>query len=252
LTRADFLRKVAHHSEGSPLHGQTWLAVLLFNIEKTMEIILYSAKGSNSSEKVEWALNYKRTQYQRIEVTNTELKSTYLKINHFGYVPSLKIDNEIITESMAIIELLEEVFPQYPILPDSPIARAKVRQICEYINTTVHSPQNRTAINFFNSSADEFQTKALRARWILQCLQKLADSLWLESPFAIGNKFSAADIFVATTYKKALQLEATPMEAFDSHLKYLRANDNIRITEPYQPEVPYQQGLQSQDGIVTK
>lgn len=198
-----------------------------------MEIILYSAKGSNSSEKVEWVLNYKETKYQRIEVESSELKSTYLKINKFGFVPSLKINNEILTESIAIIELLEEIFPQRPILPGSPIARARVRQVCEYINTTAHSPQNRTAINFFNNSANELQIKTLRAKWILQCLQKLEGLLWLESPFAIGTKFSTADVFVATMYKKALQLQPASVESFDNHLEYLRANDHIRASEPH-------------------
>jgi hypothetical protein len=51
-----------------------------------MDVILYSAKGSNSSERVEWVLNYKQITYQRIEVGNEALAGSYLNINPFGYV----------------------------------------------------------------------------------------------------------------------------------------------------------------------
>ncbi|KIE20231.1 hypothetical protein SE23_15030 [Vibrio sinaloensis] len=48
------------------------------------QITLYSARGSNSSQRVEWALNYKNIDYQRVEVLSEELTSSYLEINPFG------------------------------------------------------------------------------------------------------------------------------------------------------------------------
>ena len=62
---------------------------------RNMDVILYSAKGSNSSERVEWVLNYKQITYQRIEVGNEALAGSYLNINPFGYVPALSVDGEI-------------------------------------------------------------------------------------------------------------------------------------------------------------
>ncbi len=78
-----------------------------------MEVSLYSAKGSNSAERVEWVLNFKVIDYERIEISSDELATTYLDINPFGYVPSLRVDGSIFSESMAIVEYLEERFP-YP------------------------------------------------------------------------------------------------------------------------------------------
>ncbi len=72
-----------------------------------MAILLYSAKGSNSSERVEWVLNFKQIAYDRIEVSSNELTTTYLDINPFGYVPALSVDGLIYSESIAIIEYLE-------------------------------------------------------------------------------------------------------------------------------------------------
>ena len=71
-----------------------------------MAILLYSAKGSNSSERVEWVLNFKQIAYDRIEVSSNEL-TTYLDINPFGYVPALSVDGLIYSKSIAIIEYLE-------------------------------------------------------------------------------------------------------------------------------------------------
>lgn len=41
-----------------------------------MDLVLYSAAGSNSSERVEWALNYKGIPYNRVEVTSQELQTS--------------------------------------------------------------------------------------------------------------------------------------------------------------------------------
>lgn len=75
-----------------------------------MDIILYSAQGSNSSERVEWTLKYKAIAYARVEVTGEQLTSTYLQINPLGYVPALSVNGLVLTESMAIIECMEELF----------------------------------------------------------------------------------------------------------------------------------------------
>ncbi|WP_310618507.1 glutathione S-transferase N-terminal domain-containing protein [Flexibacterium corallicola] len=113
-----------------------------------MKIILYAAEGSNSSERVEWALCHKAIAYERVEVAPEELKTSYLTINPFGYVPAISLDGEIICESLAIIECLEELFPKRPLLPYDPIKRAKVRQVCEYVNSTIHPAQNRSVLSF--------------------------------------------------------------------------------------------------------
>lgn len=199
---------------------------------RTLEIILYSAKGSNSSERVEWVLNFKAIVYQRREVSAWELTSTYLTLNPLGYVPSLAVDGVVFSESMAIIEYLEERFVSAPLLGRTLIEKAQIRRVCEYVNSSIHSPQNRTVLRFLRPELDEISKQDIRARWIMQCLEKLGTSLCLESRYAIGKEFSLADIFVASIYKKALQHGCAGNEFYTNHLKYIRANERVALSEP--------------------
>ena len=197
-----------------------------------MNVILYGAQGSNSSERVEWTLNYKVIAYQRIEVTNAELHSSYLQINPFGYVPAISIDDHVISESMAIIECLEELFPDSPLLGRSIFHRAAIREICEYVNSSIHSPQNRSVLKALRPEFAEQDKRQFRGEWITSCLQTLEVKLCQQSGFAVAADFSAADIFVATIYKKALQHGMKSVGFYDQHLNWLRRNRKISDAEP--------------------
>lgn len=197
-----------------------------------MEVVLYSANGSNSSERVEWALNYKEISYQRIEISSEELATSYLDINPFGYVPSLSVNGAILSESMAILEYLEECFSGRSLLGNTPFERAQVRRVCEYVNSSIHSPQNKTVLRFLRPELDDLSKKTLRGEWITQCLDTLSSSICLESNYAIGQHFSLADIFVASIYKKALQHGATEKVFYAQYLSFLRSHSDIAASEP--------------------
>ena len=197
-----------------------------------MEVSLYSAKGSNSAERVEWVLNFKGIDYERIEISSDELATTYLDINPFGYVPSLRVDGSILSESMAIVEYLEERFPYPGLFGKSLNEKTHIRRVCEYVNSSIHSPQNRTVLRFMRPELDETSKRELRGVWIMRCLEKLSASICRESGFAVGKDFSVADIFVASIYKKALQHGCTRNSFYDKHLMYIRANDRVVVSEP--------------------
>ncbi|WP_045392112.1 glutathione S-transferase family protein [Vibrio rotiferianus] len=197
-----------------------------------MEVSLYSAKGSNSAERVEWVLNFKGIDYERIEISSDELATTYLDINPFGYVPSLSVDGSIFSESMAIVEYLEERFPYPGLFGKSLNEKTHIRRVCEYVNSSIHSPQNRTVLRFMRPELDETSKRELRGVWIMRCLEKLSASICRESGFAVGKDFSVADIFVASIYKKALQHGCTINSFYDKHLMYIRANDRVVVSEP--------------------
>lgn len=197
-----------------------------------MAILLYSAKGSNSSERVEWVLNFKQIAYDRIEVSSNELKTTYLDINPFGYVPALSVDGLIYSESMAIIEYLEERFPNPSLFGKNLDEKTHIRRVCEYVNSSIHSPQNRTVLRFLRPQLCEQSKRELRGDWIMQCLKKLSSSICLKSGFAVGVDFSAADIFVASIYKKALLHGCERDDFYDGYLKYLLENESVKLSEP--------------------
>ncbi len=181
-----------------------------------MEIILYSAIGSNSSERIEWILNYKNIPHKRVEATD-------LSISPNGYVPALSIDGTVICESMAIAEYLDERFPDNPLLPADVLERARVREICEYINSTVHPPQNRTILKFLRPELTESNKQELRATWVNHCLSEMKPRLWLSSSYAVGSTFSLADIFVSAMYRKGLALGMPEIANFEMYLSALQA-----------------------------
>lgn len=197
-----------------------------------MQVLLYSAQGSNSSERVEWVLNFKRIPYDRIEVNSDELTTTYLDINPFGYVPSLSVDGSVFSESMAIIEYLEERFPNPNLFGKNLVEKTHIRIVCEYVNSSIHSPQNRTVLRFMRPELDERSKRELRGEWIMCCLEKLSTSICRESEFAVGSDFSVADIFVASIYKKALQHGCARNNFYDNHLMYIRLNESVAVSEP--------------------
>ena len=197
-----------------------------------MKVLLYSAKGSNSSERVEWVLNFKRIPYDRIEVNSNELTTTYLDINPFGYVPSLSVGGSVFSESMAIIEYIEERFPNPNLFGKNLVEKTHIRSVCEYVNSSIHSPQNRTVLRFMRPELDERSKRELRGEWIMCCLKKLSTSICRESEFAIGSDFSVADIFVASIYKKALQHGCVRNDFYDKHLKYILEKESVKTSEP--------------------
>ncbi|SHO54978.1 glutathione S-transferase family protein [Vibrio quintilis] len=198
-----------------------------------MDIVLYTSERANSSHRVEWALNYKKIPYRRIVISPEQPAADYLAINPLGFFPSVSVNGFLISESMAILEYFEERFPDVvPLLGSSANERALVRRICHYVDSMVHSPQNRTALNFFRPELTESERKQLRGEWILNRLNVLSSLMCRESGFATGCKFSLADIFVACIYKKALQHGVAEHEFYHTHLHWLRRNENISLAEP--------------------
>ena len=59
-----------------------------------------------------------------------------------GVVPTLHIDGAVLTESVAIIEYLEETRREHPLLPESPVDRATVRALCSMIGSGIQPIQN--------------------------------------------------------------------------------------------------------------
>ncbi|QMV14002.1 glutathione S-transferase family protein [Vibrio spartinae] len=197
-----------------------------------MDVLLYSAKGSNCSERVQWVLNFKRIPYQRIEVSSQELGSSYLTVNPFGYVPSLSVDGLVFSESMAIVEYLEERFTDIPLLGNNLNEKTHIRRVCEYVNGSIHSPQNKTVLKFFRPDLDDSSKRQLRGEWITHCLDKLSASICHDSGYVIGHNFSLADIFVASIYKKARQHGAAGHEFYHQHLMFIRNNEQVARAEP--------------------
>lgn len=100
-------------------------------------LTLYHANHSTCSQKVRLCLAEKKLNWESRLInlaTNEHLTSKYLTLNPNGVVPTLIHDGAVIRDSGVICEYLEEVFPQEPLMPSSPLDRAAVRSWIRYLD----------------------------------------------------------------------------------------------------------------------
>jgi maleylacetoacetate isomerase len=126
-------------------------------------------------------------------------KEAYCRVNPQGLVPALAVDSHVLTQSLAIIEWLDETHPQPPLLPHDPIERAKVRVLALTIACDVHPLQNLRVLNYLKSEFDQDQSAVDRwcRHWIesgLRAAEARVTSSGKVGPFCFGDTPGLADI----------------------------------------------------------
>jgi glutathione S-transferase len=102
---------------------------------------LYHSINSVCAQKIRLALNEKKLACTEhlMKLNGDQFDAGYLKLNPNGVVPTLIHDGNVVTESAVILYYLDEVFPDPPLMPRTPMARAKVRQFNKLIDEYVHN-----------------------------------------------------------------------------------------------------------------
>ncbi len=114
-------------------------------------IKLYSYFRSSSSYRVRIALNLKKLDYETKPVHlllegGEQFTEEFKKLNPACKIPVLIRDRCVISQSVAIIEYLDEQFPEPELYPEDPLQRARVRQLCEMINSDIQPLQNLSVL----------------------------------------------------------------------------------------------------------
>jgi maleylacetoacetate isomerase len=120
--------------------------------QPTLEgIKLYSYFRSSSAHRVRMALNLKKITYEILTVNllkKEQSEGSYKDMNPSGLLPALIIDGHLLSESLAILEYLEETRgDNIPLMPKDPIARAHIRALMEHVNSGIQPLQNLRTIN---------------------------------------------------------------------------------------------------------
>jgi maleylpyruvate isomerase len=120
----------------------------------------------------------------------------YLEVNPQGLVPALVLgDGTVLTQSLAIVEYLDEIAPEPPLLPAEPEARAKVRAVAQLIACDVHPVQNlkildRVRTQGGDEAANEW-ARTVIAEGLGACEALIAEQ---SGPFCFGEAPSLADV----------------------------------------------------------
>lgn len=166
-------------------------------------------------------------------------QEAFLALNPQGLVPALQTAQGVITQSTAIIEYLDEMFPEPRLLPADPYARAVVRGMAGIVCADIHPLNNLRVLNFLRAelAAEERQVEQWVDHWIsegFQSLEALARKYSLAKRFCFGDSPTLADVclvpqmFNARRFK--CDLEAYPtLVAVDAHCRSL---DAFRLAAP--------------------
>jgi maleylpyruvate isomerase len=132
---------------------------------------LYTYFRSSAAFRVRIALNLKALSYEAIAVDLTagaQRESGYLEVQPQGLVPALQDEGRLFTQSLAIIEYLEERWPQPPLLPQAPEARARVRALALAIACDIHPLNNLRVLQYLERTlgCEKEQRAAWYRHWI--------------------------------------------------------------------------------------
>jgi maleylpyruvate isomerase len=171
---------------------------------------LYEGWHSSASWRVRWALALKRISYQSVwlDIARDEHLSQLPRINPLCTVPTLELaPGDALSESVAIIEWLDETHPDPPLLPKDARARARVRQLVQLINADIHPLQNtivRRAVA--DTEAEQF---GFCARFIERGLRAYEAMLHMESGrFSLGDTLTMADLYLIPQMLNAARFRA--------------------------------------------
>ena len=165
---------------------------------------LYSYFRSSASYRVRIALHWKRLKFEYLPVHlvkdgGQQNLPEFRRINPMGHVPALDHDGFLLSESMAIIQYLDDVFPQHSLLPVNPRDKAQVLQLCEMVNSGIQPLQNMKVQKLLEQGfqLSKADSDAFVRHWIQDGCAKLEKVLeGTAGTYCFGGEVTAADAFV--------------------------------------------------------
>jgi maleylpyruvate isomerase len=165
---------------------------------------LYTFFRSSASYRVRIALNLKGLDYEQAPIHlrrggGEQLSASYRTINPQALVPALEDNGRILTQSLAIMEYLEERYPDPPLLPQVATDRATVRSMALVIACEVHPIQNLRVLNYLKDSHKQSDDDINRwaRHWIdlgLTALEEMVEFGPKADKFCFGETPTFADI----------------------------------------------------------
>jgi len=165
-----------------------------------MAIKLYSRYRNSAGQRVRTALNLKGVSYEYVPLTSIG-KEAYAKVNPQVLLPSLEIDGEVLTQSTAILEYIEETWPDPPLLPDDPVQRTRVRAFGQMVACEIHPLHNHRVRDYLEDDYGwtNAQTMDWYMHWLREGFGDLETALArrpVQSRYCYGDAPGMADLYL--------------------------------------------------------
>lgn len=157
-------------------------------------------------------------------------------------IPALKIDGALLTQSLAIIEYLDEAYPQPPLLPGNAMQRAAIRSLSLQIACDIHPLNNLRVLNRLKAQfgADETQRTAWMQHWMQLGFAALEPRLSAMSDgcrHCVGDQITMADVVLVPQVFNARRFDL-PIDAYPT---IRRLSDAAMQLDAFQRAAPQQQ-----------
>lgn len=184
---------------------------------------LYTYFRSSAAFRVRIALNLKGLTYQSIPIHllrdgGEQKKPGYRAINPQGRLPALVVDGPsgeaVLTQSLAIIEYLDEIAPEPPLLPRDPIARARTRAAAQLIACDIHPLNNPGTTGYLKTVMG--QSPEAISQWYSHFVRDgfaPLEQMVRPGPYAFGAEVTVADLCIVPQVFNARRFKV-PLDDF--------------------------------------
>jgi len=193
---------------------------------------LYTYFRSSAAYRVRIALNLKGVPYESVPVNllkGEQREEAYGAINPQKRLPSLDVGGTVLVQSPAILEYLDEVYPEPPLLPVGAVNRAKVRAVASIVGCDIHPLNNLGPLGYLKKTLghDQAAADAWYAHWVREGFDAI-EALIEPGPYACGPRVTLADLYLVPQVFNArrfnVSLDAYPkIVAVDAACARLRA-----------------------------
>lgn len=208
---------------------------------------LHTYFRSSAAYRVRIALNLKGLTYESVSVHllqdgGEQKHEAYRAKNPLGLVPTLETESAFLTQSLAIMEWLDETHPEHPLLPTTPGGRAQVRAIAQTIACDIHPLNNLRVLSYLTNElgvSEEQKSKWYR-HWVqegLQAVERLLQQSASHGRFCFGNTPTLADCCLVPQVFNAKRFNC-PLEALPTIRNIVSACEDLRA---FQAAAPAQQ-----------
>lgn len=203
---------------------------------------LYSYFRSSAAYRVRIALNFKGLAYETVSVHLVKdgghnRRPEFRAVNPQMRIPALVAPTgDVLIQSLAIIEYLEETRPDPPLLPKDPIARARVRALADIIACDIHPLNNTAPLRYLKREMHQEQSAidGWYHHWVIEGFNAL-EALVEPGPYACGAQVTMTDVCLVPQVNNARRLKV-PLDNFPKILGIAEACLRLPAFDRARPE----------------